>query len=118
MNAIDIHTHIVPAEFPAYAGKVRIVEEVVSPGGQVASALVACARLGLRAKYVGTVGDDRNGRIQLEDLRASGIDLQHVQIREGCPTQSAYIVIDRSTGERTVFWRRDAASSITRAESR
>ena len=21
MNAIDIHTHIVPAEFPAYAGK-------------------------------------------------------------------------------------------------
>ena len=26
---------------------------------------------------------------------------------QGCPNQSAYIIIDRSTGERTVLWRRD-----------
>jgi sulfofructose kinase len=105
LNATD--TLLVVPQFPAYAGKVRIVEEVLSPGGQVASALVACARLGLRAKYVGTVGDDERGRIQMEGLLASGIDLKHVEIREGCPNQSAYIVIDRSTGERTIFWRRD-----------
>ena len=30
-----------------------------------------------------------------------------MQIRRGCANQSAYIVIDRSTGERTVLWRRD-----------
>ena len=105
LNATD--TLLVVPQFPAYAGKVRIQEEVLSPGGQVASALVACARLGLRAKYLGTVGDDERGRIQLEGLRASGIDLQHVEVRQGCPNQSAYIVIDRSTGERTIFWRRD-----------
>jgi sulfofructose kinase len=29
-----------------------------------------------------------------------------VETRVGCPNQSAYIVIDQSTGERTVFWSR------------
>ncbi len=105
LNATD--TLLTVAQFPAYAGKARILEETLSPGGQVASALVACARLGLRAKYIGTVGDDERGRVQMESLRASGIDLEHVQVRHGCPNQSAYIVIDQSTGERTIFWRRE-----------
>src|ERR1019366_3839277 len=66
-----------------------------------------CARLGLRTKYIGAVGDDLRGRIQLESLQVTGINLDHVMVRHGCPNQSAYIIIDRSTGERTVLWRRD-----------
>jgi len=104
LNATD--TLILLQRFPAYAGKVPFEEEILSPGGQVASALVACARLGLRVKYVGTVGDDERGQIQLESLRREGVDLSHVEVRGGCPNQSAYILIDRSTGERTVLWRR------------
>jgi sulfofructose kinase len=105
LNATD--TLIVVSRFPAYAGKAPFQEEVISPGGQVASAMVACARLGLRTRYIGAVGDDERGRIQMESLRGTGVDLQYVQIRRGCPNQSAYIIVDRSTGERTVFWRRD-----------
>ena len=73
----------------------RSPEEIVSPGGQVASAMVACARLGLRAKYIGAMGDDERGRIQMESLRGTGIDLDHVQLRRSCPNQSAYIIVDR-----------------------
>ncbi|HXG31853.1 MAG TPA: PfkB family carbohydrate kinase [Bryobacteraceae bacterium] len=104
LNATD--TLLLVPRFPAYAGKVAIEDELISPGGQVASAMVTCARLGLRVKYIGTVGDDERGRIQLESLEAEGINLDDVQIRHGCANQSAYIVIDRSTGERTVLWRR------------
>jgi len=104
LNATD--TLLVVPHFPAYAGKVPFDEEIVSPGGQVSSALVACARLGLRAKYIGAIGDDHLGRIQLDSLRGTGIDLTDVLIRPNCPNQSAYIIIDRSTGERTVLWRR------------
>jgi len=110
LNATD--TLLVVPHFPAYAGKVRILEEVLSPGGQVASALVACSRLGLRTKYVGTAGDDERGRVQLDALRAATVDVSDVQIRHGCPNQSAYIIIDRSTGERTIFWRRDECLRI------
>ena len=104
LNATD--TLIKVAHFPAYGGKVPIDAEILSPGGQVASALAAAAKLGLRVKYIGTVGDDERGRVQLASLRESGMNLDHVEVREGCPNQMAYIIIDESTGERTVFWRR------------
>jgi sulfofructose kinase len=104
LNATD--TLLIVPRFPAYAGKVLIEEEILSPGGQVASAMVTCARLGLRVKYIGTVGDDERGRVQIESLRGSGINLDDVYVRKNCGNQSAYIIIDRTTGERTVFWSR------------
>ncbi|HWE50881.1 MAG TPA: PfkB family carbohydrate kinase [Bryobacteraceae bacterium] len=104
LNATD--TVLVVPKFPAYGGKAPFTREFYSVGGQVATAMVACARLGLNTKYIGTIGDDERGRIQLESLRASGINIDHVQQRANCPNQSAYIVVDESTGERTVFWNR------------
>ncbi len=104
LNATD--TLIIIPHFPAYGGKVPFHQEILSPGGQVASAIITCAHLGLRSKYIGTVGDDERGRVQMDSLRGSGVDLEDVQIRVGCQNQSAYILIDQSTGERTVFWNR------------
>lgn len=110
LNATD--TMLVVPHFPAYGGKVPFHEEFYSVGGQVASAVVTCARLGLRAKYIGTVGDDERGRIQMESLRESGVNIDNVQQRENCPNQSAYIIIDQSTGERTVLWSRPECLAI------
>src|SRR5438477_2074701 len=110
LNATD--TLLIVPHFPAYAGKVPFEDEFLSPGGQMASALVACARLGLRTKYIGAVGDDLRGRIQMESLQGTGINLDHVLVRKGCGNQSAYIIIDRSTGERTVLWRRDECLKV------
>jgi len=104
LNATD--TLILLPKFPAYAGKVPFTGELLSPGGQVASAMVACASLGMRVKYIGTVGDDERGRVQMESLLGSGINLDHVQVRQNCPNQTAYILIDNTTGERTVLWSR------------
>ena len=105
LNATD--TLILLSHFPAYAGKVAFEREILSPGGQVASAMVTCAKLGLRTKYIGTVGDDLRGRIQLASLRESGINLDDLEVRENCANQTAYILIDQTTGERTVLWQRD-----------
>jgi sulfofructose kinase len=111
LNATD--TLLIVPRFPAYAGKVPFEREILSPGGQVASAMVACAKLGLRVKYIGTVGDDERGRIQMESLQGSGINLDHVQVRRNCANQSAYIIIDQSTGERTVLWARAECLRLT-----
>src|SRR6266571_4580296 len=114
LNATD--TMLIVPHFPAYAGKVPFQEEHMSPGGQVASAMVACSRLGLRTKYIGAIGDDLRGRIQIESLQGTGINLDHVQLRKNCANQSAYIIIDRSTWERTVLWRRDDCLRIQAEE--
>ncbi len=104
LNATD--TLILLSHFPAYAGKVAFDAEMLSPGGQVASAMVTCAAMGLRTKYIGTVGDDERGRIQMQSLSGTGVDISDVEIRENTPNQTAYILIDKTTGERTVLWSR------------
>lgn len=114
LNATD--TVLMVPRFPAYGGKAPFTREFYSVGGQVATAVVTCARLGLRAKYIGSVGDDERGRIQMDSLRASGIDVEHVQQRANCANQSAYIVVDESTGERTIFWNRPDCLAISPAQ--
>lgn len=104
LNATD--TLLLVPEFPAYAGKVAFRREMLSPGGQVATAVVACARLGLRTKYIGTIGDDMRGQIQRESLSGTGVDTSGLIVRANCPNQTAYILIDERTGERTVLWQR------------
>jgi len=105
LNATD--TLLLVPEYPVYAGKIAFERELLSPGGQVATAIVTCAKLGLRAKYIGTVGDDLRGQIQRESLEGTGVDASGLIVRAGCPNQTAYIIIDERTGERTVFWRRE-----------
>jgi sulfofructose kinase len=104
LNATD--TLILVPEFPPFAGKVPFERELLSPGGQVATAVVTCARLGLRTKYIGTIGDDLRGDIQRESLEGTGVDTSSLIVRQGCPNQTAYILIDGPSGERTVIWQR------------
>ena len=104
-NSIDIVHRV--AEPIAPNAKVRIDSRRISPGGQVATTLCTCARLGLRTSYLGTFGNDENGRLASETLRAHGVDTSHSITREA-PNRYAVILVDGS-GERCVLWQRDSA---------
>jgi len=93
---------------PRFAGKDRILDYMRLPGGQVATALLACTKLGLRSAFLGSVGDDDAAERVLEPLRQAGVDLSGVRVVADTPTQLAVILLDRSSGERTVLWYRDA----------
>jgi sulfofructose kinase len=105
LNATDMVFMV--REFPPLGGKERVLSASRHAGGQVATALVTCQRLGLRARYIGKVGDDDAGRFQLASLRREGLDLRYIAVAHGTPNQFAYIMVDQATGERTVFWGRD-----------
>ncbi len=111
LNATD--TAIIVPEWPEYAGKLAFLEERMEPGGQVATAVIACRSLGKTCRYIGTVGDDLRGQIQMDSLRHSGVDITGVVVIPGCPNQTAYIIIDRRTGERTVLWYRDERLALS-----
>lgn len=104
-NATDIVMRL--PSFPAPGGKQRIRDVLRLAGGSVASALVACGRLGLRVRYLGAIGDDDNGRFQLSSLRAESLDLSYLRRAERAHSRVSHIAIDESTGERTIFWERD-----------
>jgi sulfofructose kinase len=109
LNATD--TVIRLPHFPAFNSKVRVVSVERQAGGQVASALVACRRWGLTARYVGSVGDDDASEFQRRELLRDGIEA-HWLVRPGIRSQFAYILVDEPTGERTILWGRDAGLEI------
>jgi sulfofructose kinase len=105
LNAVD--TLVIVPEYPRFNTKIEITEHLRSCGGQVATALVACRRWGLTAKYVGSVGDDEEGRFQRESLEREGLDLRELRVVPGAATQMAVIIVESRSGERTILWRRD-----------
>jgi sugar/nucleoside kinase (ribokinase family) len=98
---------------PALGGKARILTRRELPGGQIATALLGCARLGLRSALVTSIGDDAAGEASLAPLAAAGVDLTRVRRVAGARSQRAFIWIDAASGERTVLWERDAALALS-----
>ena len=97
--------------------KMRISSQSVSYGGQTATTMTACAALGLRAGYLGAVGDDENGQRVRAELERRGVDVSPVLTRSG-PTRFAVIAVDNQTGERIVLWDRDERLNLSAAEIR
>lgn len=108
-NSVDLLA--VVAEFPRSNTKQRLEGFARLPGGQVASAMVCCARLGWRARYVGRFGCDDLGRVGLDSLASEGVDVSAVQSVDA-PTRFALVLVDRRTGDRTVLWDRDPALAL------
>ena len=107
-NSVD-YVYRVPALPQAGASsKVRITAHARRPGGQVATTMAACARLGLKAAYVGAFGADENGRISRAALQQAAVDVGGAVIRDGAG-RYAVILVDEHTGDRCVLWDRDPA---------
>lgn len=96
---------------PPPGGKAQMHGHARLAGGQIATALLGCARLGHRAAFVSSVGDDASAEVALAPLRAAGVDLAGVRRVPGAETRSAWIWVD-ARGERTVLWRRDARLAL------
>jgi sulfofructose kinase len=103
LNATD--TLIPVAHYPASGSKVEFRSAQVLPGGQVATAVVACQQWGLHTRYVGKVGDDSAAALHRAEFARTGVEA-HLLTAPGCASQQAFILVEDS-GERTVLWKRD-----------
>ena len=113
LNATD--TIIRLPHFPAFNSKVEFRVSEVLPGGQVATAVTACAWWGLRARYVGKIGDDSSGLLQQNEMRNAGIEAHWIVVPD-CQSQSSFILVDEESGERTVLWKRDSRLELLSSE--
>jgi len=100
--------HVATVEgLPPLGGKSAMLAYEVLPGGQIATATLAAARLGLRACYVGSIGSDLAADLVLAPLIAAGVEVGGVRRVPGAATRLAVILVDRASGERTVLGFRD-----------
>ncbi|HEY5618397.1 MAG TPA: PfkB family carbohydrate kinase [Vicinamibacterales bacterium] len=108
-NSVD-YVYVLP-QFPhpdTTAAKLPVTRHVVSCGGQTATALCACAAMGLRTKYVGAIGNDGNGERIRRELERRGVNVDQAYIRDAS-NPFAVILLDERRRERVVLWNRDPA---------
>jgi len=98
-------------QFPNYNSKLEFHDSRVLLGGQVASAVVACAQWGLSTRYVGKVGDDDFASRQRLAMEEARVDAHWITVPD-CQSQSTFILVDERTGERTILWKRDARLAL------
>jgi sulfofructose kinase len=110
VNTLDLIATI--DGYPQPDTKAPMYDFDVQGGGVVATAMVACARLALRTRYVGKVGTDFWSRASLRTLSSEGIDVRHVLKAKGSPGQVSIVFADRTTGQRTLFYRRPPGYTI------
>ena len=114
LNSIDLVA--VVAEYPVCNTKQRLQRAARLPGGQMATAAAACARLGWRARYIGRFGSDDLGAASRDSLAAAGVDVSASEIIAGATNQFAIILVDARSGERTVLWDRHPSLNMQPAD--
>ncbi len=116
LNSVDFLT-LVPT-YPTPNSKMRLLRFSKQGGGQVATAMVALSRWGMKTKYIGKVGGDELGHFSLQSIREEGVDVSSVTIESNATNQFAVIIVDGQTGERTILWDRDERLMYGRDELR
>jgi sugar/nucleoside kinase (ribokinase family) len=104
LNSIDL-VGIVD-DYPAPNTKQRLRQFARCPGGQIATALSVCAKLGWRSSYIGSFGGDDLGRLSRESLVNAGVDISASRTVAEATNQVAVVLVDRRSGDRTVLWDR------------
>jgi len=102
--------------YPVADSKAEVHEWTEQGGGPVATALVALARLGIRTRFAGVVGDDPLGEQIRALLAAEGVNTAGLVTRPGALSQRAFIVIEPGAGSRTIFWQRPTGAPLQPAE--
>jgi sulfofructose kinase len=105
LNSVDFLC-VVPT-FPASNSKMKIDRFSKQGGGQVATAMVALRRWGLKTRYIGKVGGDDLGQFSLDSIGRELVDTSGVAVEPNASTQFAFILVERSSGDRTILWNRD-----------
>ena len=94
------------ARFPSPGHKTEILSTQILLGGQVATAMIACRRWGLRPHYVGCVGDDSAAELHRRAFRRERIPV-HLAVSRRTPSHLSLVFVDAQSGERTIAWHRD-----------
>jgi sulfofructose kinase len=87
-------------DMPTWERGTRISGFRFDGGGLVGTAMVAAAKLGARAGFVGTAGTDEAAELKLRSMVECGVDLSRLVRRDGPEDQVVIVHVHAETGER------------------
>ena len=108
--------HLAILPFIPIDTKVKMLEHRILGGGPAGNSTAGAATLGKSAAFIGTVGDDADGRMILEDFAKQGVDTSMMAVRKGATSAIAYLWIEEKTGNRSCAWTREGLDELTAGE--
>src|SRR5512146_3206037 len=90
-------------QYPEIDTKEEVIDFLEDGGGPTATALVTLARFGISTSLIGKVGSDARGELICQQLRQEGFDLGNFILEKNKVSPLSLIVIDKSSGKRTII---------------
>ncbi len=90
--------------FPREDTKIQGTATKLQGGGPCATALVAAAKLGVSAAYMGTLGDDLYGQSIRQSMENYGVDMSRVRTVAGAISYHSFVLLNLAGATRTCVW--------------
>ncbi len=98
--------------YPQIDTKKEVLTWEEQGGGTLGNEMAALSRLGVPCRFYSVTGDEREGAAIRQSLINEGVDITGVVTRVDSLSQKAFIVIDKSRGTRTIFWKRPSGDPL------
>ncbi len=102
-GAVAVDDVVTVDRFPEPGTKTRAAGRRRMTGGLAGTALATAAKLGCATGWAGVLGDDAEAAFALTALREAGVDLAEVLRTPGARPHASVILVDATTGNRTVI---------------
>jgi sugar/nucleoside kinase (ribokinase family) len=106
---------IVP-RLPRLDEEIELLDSTLQGGGEVATALVTLAKLGVSAAYIGKVSDDPIGVMIKNDFEGHGVNTDYVIVEPGERSLTAIVLVDKNSGKRSILAGKATVSEVLPAE--
>ena len=83
-------------------GETVVTETKSSPGGSAANTIYGLAKLGVSTGFSGTVGDDTEGKLLVQDFQKVKVDTSQIRMRSKAKTGSVICLSDK-LGRRSLY---------------
>lgn len=101
IGACVMDTLVSVPHFPKEDTKLRAESSKLAGGGPVATGIVAAAKLGCDAEYIGVLSDDAGGSFLKADFKKYGVGTDNVTVKSGYRSFTSVIWLSAETSSRT-----------------
>lgn len=93
--------------YPSEDQEVRALRQTIRRGGNATNTLVILSQLGHECYWLGTVADDVNSQVIIDDLQRYRVNMNYSQRVANSTTPVSYITLNQNNGSRTIIHYRD-----------
>lgn len=126
IGSLNVDIAVYTRRIPDAGETFRASSSAISMGGKGANQAVACAKLSrsrnggstplASVQMIGAVGDDAHGEMILTGMRAHGVDMSGVKVRQDQRTGSAFVMVEQATAENRILFCAEANDTLSPSE--